>query len=64
MFDITDAYDLWEARDREQNEWLERLPVCSICGYHIQQETAFHHDGIWICDSCYKENQEEVNTDG
>lgn len=61
---LPDVYDLWEARDREQNEWLERLPICSICGYPIQQEMAFHHDGIWICDSCYKENQEEVNTDG
>lgn len=58
---MIDNYDLWERHDAEQNRWLKRLPKCSICGEHIQQDMAFHYDGIWICDGCISENQKEVN---
>lgn len=37
---------------------LHRLPVCSICGEHIQQDTALKLDGEWICDSCIDSNRE------
>ena len=46
--------------DAKQTKWLNSLPECSICGKHIQQETAFHKDGFWICHECYEDNQKEV----
>lgn len=46
--------------DREQTDWLNSLPECSICGDHIQQERAFHKDGFWICHECYENNQRMV----
>lgn len=63
MFDIPDAYDLWEARDAEQSRWLERLPRCFHCGEPIQQEEAVCLNGAWLCDQCIKNNMEEVITD-
>lgn len=57
---IPDNYDLWEARDREQNEWLERLPKCAECGQPVQQEMAVRIDGKWYCDSCLDDFREEV----
>ena len=63
MFDVPDNYSQWERHDAEQNRWFESLPKCSICGEPIQQDMAFHHDGIWICDSCISENQKEVSYD-
>lgn len=50
----------FEAHDREQTDWLNSLPECSICGDHIQQERAFHKDGFWICDECIENNRREV----
>ena len=57
---IPDNYDQWKVHDRKQTAWLNSLPECSICGNHIQQETAFHKDGFWICHECYEDNQKEV----
>lgn len=38
----------------EQEEKLERLPVCFYCGEHIQQEDAVYLEdlGRWVCDGC------------
>lgn len=57
---IPDNYDLWEAHDREVAKWRSKLPTCQICGDEIQQETAFHKDGFWICDECIENNRREV----
>ena len=57
---LPDVYDLWVARDREQNEWLERRPVCFHCKNHIQSEMAVHLDIGWLCDDCIKDNTEDV----
>lgn len=64
MFEIPDAYDLWEARDREHSRWLERLPKCCCCQEPIQQEMAFCLDDHWVCDDCIKNHMEEVIEDG
>ena len=40
------------AYDREQEKLLERLPVCSECGEHIQDEKAYYIYDEWICEEC------------
>ena len=57
---IPDAYDLWEARDREQNEWLESLPKCAECGEPIQQDMAVCINGAWYCDDCLYDMRKEL----
>lgn len=44
-------FNRWDA---DQTEWLERLPVCSECGEHIQQEDAVCINGEWYCDECLR----------
>lgn len=31
---------------------LEKMPVCSECGEHIQQDEAVYIGGNWYCDGC------------
>jgi formylmethanofuran dehydrogenase subunit E len=50
-------FDRW---DMEQARAEARLPVCECCGEHIQDETAFHYNGVWICDSCIESHKEWV----
>lgn len=59
---IPDNYSQWEARDRDQNRWLESLPKCKCCEEPIQQEMAYHRNGEWICDACLENCREEVET--
>lgn len=49
---MIDAYDLWEARDREMERRLARRPLCSICDNHIQDEEAYLINGEVICQEC------------
>ena len=42
-------FNRWDA---EQEEKLERLPKCTECGEHIQQERAVCINGDWYCDKC------------
>lgn len=49
---IPDVYDQWEARDREQAKWLEKLPVCEVCGHPIQDEHLYLINDEFICEEC------------
>ncbi len=60
---ISDNYDLWEQRDREQHRRLARFPKCTRCGEHIQQEDAVCIDGNYYCDNCLKELREWIEVD-
>ena len=40
------------AWDNDYASYLERLPMCSECREHIQDETGFYIDERWICESC------------
>ena len=51
----------FERHDREQAEWLKKLPTCQICGDAIQQERAFEKNGFWICDECIENNRKEID---
>jgi formylmethanofuran dehydrogenase subunit E len=47
--------------DAEAEHWLERRPVCSICGEHIQDDIALRLDGEWICDGCVAVNRQWID---
>ena len=53
----------FERHDAEQEEWLERLPVCDDCGEHIQDEHYYDINGFKICPDCLKEYEREVDFD-
>ena len=41
-----------EAYQREQGKEISKLPVCTECDEHIQQEEAVNIYGEWYCDDC------------
>lgn len=49
MLDNLDLYHQWEAaREKE----LEKRPVCSDCGEHIQEDHFYEVNGEPICPDC------------
>jgi hypothetical protein len=49
---MPDNYSQWEAHQRKQDAWLAERPVCADCCEHIQDGSAYHKDGVWICQDC------------
>lgn len=49
---IPDAYDLWEDHEREQEQELERLPFCEICGNPIQDDHLYLINDEFVCPAC------------
>ena len=35
---MDDNYSLWKRRNKEEERWLAKRPVCCICDNHIQEE--------------------------
>jgi formylmethanofuran dehydrogenase subunit E len=50
----------FDRHQADEEEWLSRRPICKDCGEHIQDETAYHNDGVWICHECFENNQRWV----
>lgn len=46
--------------DAKQERELKRLPRCSECGEHIQQEDAVFINSFWYCDECLALMREPV----
>jgi len=59
-----DPLDDFEAHDREQQQELDRLPVCDgkRCGKRIDEDYYFEIDGEILCEACmisrYRRNTE------
>lgn len=53
----------FEKYDAERERKLKQLPVCCLCGDHIQQDTAVHFKGKWVCDGCLDDLREETLED-
>lgn len=64
---IPDNYDRWKQYDAEQQAKLEKMPVCSICEEHIQEDRVYVIDGDIVCPYCLEEeyghNVEELMED-
>ena len=54
----------FERYEAEQEEKLEKLPVCDDCGEPIQDEYYYDINGFIICPDCLKEYKCEVDFDG
>ena len=54
MYYTDDPHADFDRHDREQNEWLKRLPVCCSCGEPIQSEKLFDIEGDLYCEDCGK----------
>ena len=48
-----------DRHDAEQERWLKNRPICSICGEHIQDDSALYLDD-WICDECVDANRKWI----
>lgn len=55
MMYVPDALDLFTRHDAEQEAALAKLPVCDICGEHIQEEHCFQINDEIICEHCMVE---------
>lgn len=51
-FRCGDPLDDFNRLEREQQKWLETLPVCDVCDEPIQDEHYFQKDGENICLHC------------
>lgn len=60
---MLEMYDLWERHDREQEKWLETLPVCNMCRNPIQQDKAIYYNDQWICEECERDFWQEIRED-
>ena len=47
-----DPLDDFARHDREQAQWLEKLPKCSFCGEPIQDEHYYEINGDNVCPGC------------
>lgn len=64
--DNYDAFDRYDAEQtRKEEQWLDRLPVCSECGKKIRGEHCWVIGGECYCEECidsfreYTENHME-----
>ena len=60
---VQDNYDRFVRHDTEQESALEKLPVCSECGEHIQDEHCFEINDEYICERCMNENHRKAVDD-
>ena len=49
-----------EARDRDQQEGLDRLPVCACCGEPIQDDYYYEINDEILCEECLNVNHRHL----
>ena len=57
---LQDNYDRWKQHEAEKEEQLKKLPQCSECHEHIQDDFAYYINGEWICENCMDSYKREV----
>jgi formylmethanofuran dehydrogenase subunit E len=62
---MRDAYDMWvdhEAQQqRELEEYIERLPICSECGERMVCDWCYEINGELICEDCMDNHRKSVD---
>lgn len=53
----------FEHYDRERTRRIRRLPRCSECDEHIQDDFAYYIYDEWICGECMNQYIKAVDTD-
>lgn len=49
--------------DAEQDEWLQRRPLCECCNEPIQEDKAIYYNDQWFCEACEEEAWEVIRED-
>lgn len=52
MIFTDDPLSDFDRYDRQQEEWLNGLPVCDCCGEPIQDDFCYEINGEYICKDC------------
>lgn len=52
MFYTDDPHADFDRHDREQQAWLNKLPVCCVCEEPIQSECLYDVGGELYCEEC------------
>lgn len=60
MFFTGDPAADWDMYCEEQEQLLERMPVCEDCEKHIADDHAYYINGVWICEHCMEAYRREV----
>ncbi len=60
---MDDSYSLHKQREREQERWLARRPVCSFCGQPIQEDDLFDIKGDLYHVNCAVESFQKNTED-
>jgi formylmethanofuran dehydrogenase subunit E len=47
----------------EQEARVERLPICTECGHHIQDEHLYEINDEFICEECMRDNHRKRTED-
>lgn len=53
----------YERYSAGQDRQLDKLPVCSECDHHIQNEYCFEINDEYICDDCMNRNHRKAVDD-
>ena len=53
---MVDNYQLWVMHEMEQEDALEKCPVCDCCGEYIQDDWFYKIEGEILCLDCLNEN--------
>jgi ribosomal protein L37AE/L43A len=56
---VLDAERYMAAQERR----LRKRPVCDCCQEHIQDESALHYKGIWLCEKCRNIHDEYIEVE-
>lgn len=60
MFYTDDPLADFLRHDDEEIRWVNSRPVCSECGEHIVDETAYYIDCKWICQGCMENHEKYI----
>lgn len=60
MFYTDDPARDYDRYCEEQEKLIDRMPLCEDCEKHIEDETAYYINGVWICKDCMSSYEQEV----
>ena len=52
---MQDNLDRFEQKEKQKQSWLNQLPICSVCGEPIQDETYADLAGMIVCNRCVRD---------
>lgn len=50
-----EPYEFWSAHERDEENYMSRLPACESCGERIQSEYVWEIGGHKYCEECARD---------